>query len=477
MSGTCHFYLLVFIHYLFAALYQYQDHILLFICVGGIFLAAVYHTILYFHRRENLLKHYAFYLWVLLFYLYFRVDLYLDFTGIGFKDDPYNWDEILQMFSFMFYVRFVGYALFLKRSDHKISWYYWQSAIPVVAVYIVLQFTLASHNETADVILRFAIRIYLLVFGFVALILLLRKRSNLYYYYLSAAAITMIFFGVISSIAMLEQARIFGWGPFYWLLISFFCDVIFFSAALGYLIRQEHQEREQSLKQLLLKEAELQQKELEKMKAVYETREEERMRIARDLHDDMGSTLSSIAIYSKVVATYLDSDKQKANEYLEKIQDNTKLLMDNTADLIWSLQSNYGQTESIFKRMQQTAVQLLSSANIIPHIAMRPYEKLPSLTIVAQKNIWLIFKEALNNTCKYSRAGNCSIAVVAENNELTMTISDDGIGITDKNDGNGLRNMKLRAEELKGSFIVESNAGKGTTIRTIFPIRNISIPD
>lgn len=457
-------------------MYQYKDHILLFICIGGIFLAAVYHTILYFHRRENLLKHYAFYLWVLLFYLYFRVDLYLDFTGIDFMNNPYNWDEILQMFSFMFYVRFVGHALFLKRSDHRISWYFWQSAVPVVGVYILLQFIVGSQYPTVDAILRGTIRVYLLLFGLVALLLLLRKRNNLYYYYLSAAAITMIFFGLISSISMMEQARILGWGPFYWLLISFFCDVIFFSAALGYLIRQEYLEREQSLKQLLQKEAELQQKELEKMKAVYETREEERMRIARDLHDDMGSTLSSIAIYSKVVGTYMSSDQQKANEYLEKIQDNTKSLMDTTADLIWSLQSNYGQTESIFKRMQQTAVQLLSSANIIPHIAMRPYEQLPSLTIAAQKNIWLIFKEALNNTCKYSRATNCSITIEVANDTLLLRISDDGIGISDRGNSNGLRNMQLRSEELGGNFSLETQPGKGTTINSLFPVRNISIP-
>jgi signal transduction histidine kinase len=462
-------------------LYQYKDHILLFICIGGIFLAAVYHTILYFHRRENLLKHYTFYLWVLLFYLYFRADLYLDFTGFNLKENTYNWDEILQMFSFMFYVRFVGYALFLERSDNRISWYFWQSAIPVVTVYILLQFVVGSQDSTVDFILRFTIRAYLLVFGLWSVILLLRRRNNLYYYYLSAAAITMIFFGIVSSISMMQQAALFGWGPFYWLLISFLCDVIFFSAALGYLIRQEHQEREQSLKELLVKEAELQQKELEKMKAVYETREEERMRIARDLHDDMGSTLSSIGIYSKVVATYMDSDKQKANEYLEKIQDNTKQLMDTTADMIWSLQSNYGRTESIFKRMQQTAVQLLSSANIIPHIAMRPYEKLPALSIAAQKNIWLIFKEALNNTCKYSRAANCNLTVELADDILSMTIEDDGIGIafaeaTAVERGNGLRNMQLRTEELKGRFTIKTNSGKGTLIKTEFPVRNISIP-
>jgi signal transduction histidine kinase len=275
---------------------------------------------------------------------------------------------------------------------------------------------------------------------------------------------------------MMTGFRLWGWGPFYWLLISFFTDVIFFSAALGYLILQEHQERENSLKQLLHKEAELQQKELEKMKAVYETREEERMRIARDLHDDMGSTLSSIDIYSKVVGSYIETDKQKATEYLDKIQDNTRLLMENTADLIWSLQSNYGQTESIFRRMQHTAIQLLSSAGIIPHVAMRPYDQLPSPSIAAQKNIWLIFREAINNTCKYSKAVNCTIEVIAGENELVLRIADDGIGMSDPVSGNGLRNMKQRTNELGGEFTLETSPGKGVSVKAVFPLNKISTP-
>lgn len=455
-------------------MYDYKDHILLFVCIGGILLAAVYHSILFVHRRENLLRHYANYLWVLLLYLFFRADYALDMTGWNIASVRTNWDEILQMLSFMFYIRFLGFALFLKKTDNKYAYYFWQSAVPVVLVYILLQFLFGT-NGTIDIILRATIRVYLLIFGLWALLLLLRQRNNLYYYYLAAAAIFMISFGVISSISMVTGWRLFGWGPFYWLLISFFTDVVFFSAALGYLIRQEHLERENSLKQLLQKEAELQQKELEKMKAVYETREEERMRIARDLHDDMGSTLSSIGIYSKVVGSYMEADKEKAAEYLEKIQDNTKLLMENTADLIWSLQSNYGQTESIYKRIQRTAVQLLSSANIAPHISIST-DQLPLLTIIAQKNIWLLFKEAMNNACKYSAANNCSVIISLDGDSMVLAINDDGVGFEHPRKGNGLVNMKQRAEELGGFFEIKSSQGKGTLVRAVFPVHKISVP-
>jgi signal transduction histidine kinase len=214
---------------------------------------------------------------------------------------------------------------------------------------------------------------------------------------------------------------------------------------------------------------------MEKFKVVFETREEERMRIARDLHDDMGSTLSSIGIYTKVVSAYIDSDKEKANEYLDKIQDNARLLMENTTDLIWALQTNYGEMESIFRRMQRTAIEMLSSSNITPHIQIASPENLPLLHINAQKNCWLIFKEALNNVCKYSKAANCYISIKKELDRLVISITDDGVGFENPTQGNGLNNMRSRAMELQGEFIIESTLGQGTVSKAAFPMNRISM--
>ncbi len=456
-------------------MHQYLNHTLLFVCIGAILLAAVYHTILYLHRRESLLNYYSQYLWVLLFYLGYRVDAYFNLTGLDLYHSIFNWDEVIQMLGFMFYINFLGHALFFKKEESKYTWYFYKTAIPVILGYCSLLFVLAKF-EFVIPILQIIIRIYLLIFGLLSILIVWDKKKSLYYKYLFAAAVSMILFGLISSLSMIFGFRVFEMGPFHWLLVSFFLDVIFFSAALGYLIKQEFLQRENSLKQLLAKEAELQQKELEKMKAVYETREEERLRIARDLHDDMGSTLSSIGIYSKVVATYVDTDKAKANEYLDKIQQNTKMLMENTGDLIWSLQTNYGQSESIFKRMQATGIELLSLANIAPHFILPGETDLPLLNVAAQKNCWLIFKEAVNNVCKYSKAANCTVLIEAGSNKLLFNITDDGKGFTGSHVGNGLANMRLRTEELGGIFTIESKPEKGTAISFQFQLHKILMP-
>jgi signal transduction histidine kinase len=456
-------------------LHKYSNHTLLFVCIGAILLAAIYHTILFLHRKESLLRYYSQYLWVLLFYLCYRVDAAFNFTGLNLYASIFNWDELIQMLSFMFYIIFLGHALFFKKEESKYTWYFYKATTPVILCYCLLIFIFAK-SDTLTALLAIGLRIYLLAFGVFSILIMWGKRESLYYKYLFAAAICVILFGFISSLSMIISVNFFGAGPFHWLLVSFFLDVVFFSAALGYRIKQEYLQRENSLKQLLTKEAELQQKELEKMKAVYETREEERMRIARDLHDDMGSTLSSISIYSKVVATYVDTDKIKANEYLDKIQHNTKMLMENTGDLIWSLQTNYGQSESIFKRMQATGIELLSSANIAPHFILPGENELPLLNVAAQKNCWLIFKEAINNVCKYSKAANCTVLIKAGNNKLLFTITDDGKGFTGSHTGNGLGNMRQRTEELSGVFTIESSPDKGTAISFHFQLHKILMP-
>jgi signal transduction histidine kinase len=319
------------------------------------------------------------------------------------------------------------------------------------------------------VIAKISVRCYLLIMGLVLLLTIVRKRPSPFYHYLIAGAASMILFGLISSVVNVLAPGAFLLGAIAWLMFGFFFDVVFFSAAIGYRIRQEYREREISMTQLMQKETELQQKEMEKLKLVYETREEERMRIARDLHDDMGSTLSSISIYSKVVHTYMNTDKQKAEVFLDKIESASQMLQEHTHDLIWSLQTNYGETESIFRRMQKTAVDMLSSANVTAITDINE-DELPVLNLVAQKDCWLIFKEAINNVCKYSKALTCTVRIQQLNGCLEMCIADDGIGFSEPASGNGLVNMVARAKELGGECLIEGSKGNGTLVKVLLPV-------
>ena len=446
------------------------NYVVVLLVTGAVLMASVYHIILYLHRRDSLLASYSSYLWSTFAYCLFRTIVFYHSPEVYRYFNP---DEVLQMISFALYIRFLFHALDLQHTSNRYVKQFAAITPYVIAVYLLLNTLIVNTEALKDFYILFKIlaRAYLLFIGLVMLVMVMRRRKTPFYRYLQAGAVSMILFGLVSSVVNLVESEHFLLGAISWLMFGFFSDVVFFSAAMGYRIRQEYREKEASLKQLMLKEAELQQKEIEKLKAVYETREEERIRIARDLHDDMGSTLSSIEIYSKVVATYLNSDPEKANAYLDKIIYNSRQLMENTSDLIWELQTNYGAVETIFERMRKTAVEMLSSANITPHV--RITDKLPQLTIVAQKNCWLIFKEALNNVCKYSKAANCYISINRVNNNLVMSIRDDGVGFVDGAGGNGLQNMRSRAEELHGEFRYSSVVGSGTDASFVFPFKTV----
>jgi|GEM_PF-1017081 len=452
------------------------NYIIVLLVTGAVLLAAIYHTILFIHRQTKLLGSYSAYLWATLAFCLFR-SIY--FSDSGSASSILSLDELFQMVAFGFYIRFAAVALDLDERKDKLAYSFTRTTPFVIGLYMLTNTYIINSvpfNDTAYFIAKTVVRGYLLSMGLMMLIVALHKRRSLFYNYLAAGAISMIVFGLVSSLLHLAfKPESFIIYPLAWLMFGFFTDVVFFSSAIGYRIRQEYREREASLKELLVKEAELQQKELEKMKAVYETREEERLRIARDLHDDMGSTLSSISIYSKVVSSYLHTDHQKAEEYLDKIQKNAKQLMENTTDLIWSLQTNYGESESIFRRMQKTAIEMLSSANISPHVTI-PIHELPALQIEAQKNCWLIFKEAINNVCKYSQAKTCWVSVAQLDGQLLVSVKDDGVGFKEPKSGNGLKNMLLRSAALGGECIVESSNGNGTLVKAVMPIEKNTFP-
>ena len=447
------------------------NYIIVLLVSGAVLLAAIYHTILFAHRRTALLGSYSAYLWATFSYCLLR-SVY--FAGTGGAFSYFNADEVVQMIAFAFYVRFASVALELDKKTVPNAWLFAQMTPYLILTYILFNTYLTNFGEsnTVYLIAKISIRCYLLIFGLFLLLTVIGKRPSPFYHYLFAGAVSMIFFGLISSVMNVVAPGAFLLGAISWLMFGFFTDVVFFSAAIGYRIRQEYKEKEISLTQLMQKEAELQQKEMEKLKAVYETREEERMRIARDLHDDMGSTLSSISIYGKVVHSYLNTDRKKAEDFLNKIEDASQMLQEHTHDLIWSLQTNYGETESIFKRMKKTAVELLSSANITP-VTEIDETVLPSLNIGAQKDCWLIFKEAINNVCKYSKASACTVKIHQSGDSLEMLIMDDGIGFQRPVSGNGLNNMMTRAREIGGECMVEGCPGHGTLVKVLLPVKQL----
>ncbi|GAA0879578.1 two-component regulator propeller domain-containing protein [Algoriphagus jejuensis] len=191
-----------------------------------------------------------------------------------------------------------------------------------------------------------------------------------------------------------------------------------------------------------------------------------RNQLARDLHDDMGSTLSTINILSSMAKTKIGIDPAKSSEYISKISENSQRMMEAMDDIVWSIKPQNDTMEKLVARMREFANEALESKDIL--LSMEIGEKVldMKLSMDARRDLFLIFKEGINNAAKYSKAERIFISFSVEKNTFTLRIRDYGIGFDlDKLDeGNGLENMKKRAKNLNGILTIQSTPNEGTTL-------------
>ncbi len=201
-----------------------------------------------------------------------------------------------------------------------------------------------------------------------------------------------------------------------------------------------------------------------------------RTRIARDLHDDVGSTLSSINMISSM-ADKKDAAQKKNSELFKTISSASAEAMELMNDIVWSVNPKNDRMEMIMIRMRQYASEILEAANISISLEMDENCRHMSLPVEKRKDFYLIFKEAINNLAKYSEATNADIKIHYRNKILFLVVSDNGIGFSPGHGGNGrietgngLKNMHARAVQLNGEINVASEPGKGTTVTLKIPL-------
>jgi signal transduction histidine kinase len=187
-----------------------------------------------------------------------------------------------------------------------------------------------------------------------------------------------------------------------------------------------------------------------------------RNKIASDLHDDIGSTLSSISIFSQMA----QQGSKEVIPLLETIGENSRRMLDAMADIVWTINPENDQFEKIILRMRSFAYELLGAKKIDFEFLADEEVTGMKLTMDVRKNLYLIFKEAINNMVKYSGADKALFNIKGEKNNLTMLIHDNGKGFDtgQSTSGNGLKNMKKRADEIGAQFWIDSKPGAGTTI-------------
>ncbi|MES2796889.1 MAG: tetratricopeptide repeat protein [Bacteroidota bacterium] len=203
--------------------------------------------------------------------------------------------------------------------------------------------------------------------------------------------------------------------------------------------------------------------------------EQIRKQLARDLHDDMGSTLSSISILSQVAEKEMNTKDLQAKNLLNKINRNSQRMLDTMNDIVWTTQPVNDTLDSISIKIREFAAEMFDAKDINYTIdideSLLEY-KLPANQVY---NFYLIVKEAINNIAKYAKAKNVTVGISMVKNWLQLIIKDDGVGFAYnkiKDKGNGLKNMERRSQDLSGKLTFFSKTNEGTTLILEFPLES-----
>jgi len=191
--------------------------------------------------------------------------------------------------------------------------------------------------------------------------------------------------------------------------------------------------------------------------------EEERNRISRDLHDDLGSGLTGIVMMSEQINMTKSSDFQE--EAINDIKKTSRLMVDQMSDIVWAMNSKNDTLESLISYLRIYTQDYLEKNNIqLIFNASADFENL-EMSGVHRRNIFLVVKETMNNAVKYSQASLVEVSLEKNRNQYDIILTDNGIGFDKEKTrkfGNGLVNMKERMQAIKGNFNIDSEVGKGT---------------
>lgn len=199
------------------------------------------------------------------------------------------------------------------------------------------------------------------------------------------------------------------------------------------------------------------------LKKVFEVRS----KISHDLHDEIGSTLSGVALMSELTHQQLEQHKnEEAKGHLEEITTQAQSMIQKMSDIVWAINPQNDSMQKVINKLNQYATNVCPAAGIAFHLQVDEKMMHGNMNMPARENIYLFSKEAIHNAVKYSGAANIKFFLRHHGAKNKIVISDDGCGFDPDlpASGNGLDNLRSRAKALNGDCRIRSVKGGGTTI-------------
>jgi len=204
--------------------------------------------------------------------------------------------------------------------------------------------------------------------------------------------------------------------------------------------------------------------------------EAERARISRDMHDEVGASLSEIAVLSEVARRQLGAS-DATEERLARIAESSREMLDRLGQIVWAVNPRHDQLPALAGYLREHAARYLDAHGIEARLQFPARAPERPVSAEVRRTALLVLKEALHNAAKHAEAGVVGVRFEADGARLSLTVRDDGRGFELSGDGatpsvggDGLGNMARRAREVGGTLDVTSEAGAGCVVRLDIPL-------
>jgi signal transduction histidine kinase len=197
-----------------------------------------------------------------------------------------------------------------------------------------------------------------------------------------------------------------------------------------------------------------------------------RRRIAADLHDEIGSSLTQISILSEVAQRQGEDAMPELSRPLATIAASSRELVDSMSDIVWAINPERDHLSDLTQRMRRLAADAFTAGNTAFTLDLPSSEREVALGANVRREVFLIFKETVTNIVKHAACSEVAIQLAVEGGVLRLEIRDNGRGFDPliPTDGHGLTSLRNRAAALQGSLAIQSAHGAGTTVTLQLPI-------
>ncbi len=427
---------------------------------GLIIFQCLFFTILYFFTKKKDIGYYALYL--LISIIYFFLNAVHTFFSIDdnlvFSSTYYWWVNVPLILLFTaFYVQFIKTFLDgtqVSKKAHRI--YKW--TLYGLSILFALHFLFMTFGIDNTVLFILS-HIIISVYGISATIILWQQKMP-YTSLVSFGIIVNILGGTSTIVATIlgqhgvENILTVSY-PIIFMRIGILIDLFLYQMAI--FSKWYYQEKQSLLNDLTSKLA------LTEMK----------VKISRDLHDDIGSTLSHISMQTDIAQKRL-KNKQDILDLVESINTSSKEMLQSMSDIVWSLNPTNENTAQLIERIQNLCAISFPLNHIEYEISIDENIQHHHIKAPALKEIYLIMKEAINNCLKYAQCTHVTIRFTLLEDRLFIGLQDNGKGfdiLTPQSSmgGTGLRGMQARASSIQATLSIVSNPVDGTAVNLLFP--------